>query len=242
MPSVTTMVTLVNTAEGLQDACEALKGKSPIVIDLEGSNLGRRGSVTMLQVAGSPEQVYCFDVMQMGDFAFQMLKPLLEDISIVKLCYDCRCDADALLHLHGIYLRGVYDLQILFTLLFQASSDPYLKGLYHALQMPHIIEHEIRDEVLSRKRECKRMMQTASGRLLFAQRPVPPYILEYCALDVVFLFNMYNQWRHYRDEARLMRMSERRMQDYCFTRLPSDPRIMSCVDFVRIECDISVFG
>lgn len=236
MPSgVTTMVTLVNTAEALQSACESLRGKSPIVLDLEGSNLGRRGRVTMLQIACSPEQVFCFDVMQIGDFAFQMLKPVLEDAGTVKLCYDCRCDADALLHLHGIYLRGIYDLQILFTLLFQARSDPYLKGLYHALQMPNIIEHDIREDVLFRKRQCKRMMQTESGRLIFAQRPVPPFVLEYCALDVVFLFNMYNQWRYFRDELSILRMSERRMQNYCFQVLPLDSRVMSTVDFLLLD-------
>lgn len=231
MPSVTTMVTLVNTAEALQDACKSLRGKTPIVIDLEGSNLGRGGSVTMLQIASSPEQVYCFDVMQMGDFAFQMLKPLLEDANILKLCFDCRCDADALLHLHGIYLRGIYDLQILFTLLFQAGNDPYLKGLYHALQMPNIIEMEIRDDVLLRKRQCKRMMQTAHGRLLFLQRPVPTFVLEYCALDVVFLFNMYYQWHHLREGSSIVCISEKRMQNYCFMPLPSSSRLMSNVDF-----------
>ena len=231
MPNTTTMVTLVNTAEALQAACEALRGQSPIVMDLEGSNLGRMGNVTMLQIAVSPEQVYCFDVLHMGDFAFHLLKPILEDQHIVKLCYDCRCDADALLHLHGIHLRGIYDLQILYTLLFQSRTDPYLKGLYHVLQMPNIIESSIRDDVLACKRQCKKMMQADDGRLLFEQRPIPPYILQYCAVDVVFLFNMYYQWQHFREPVIIQDMSARRMQAYCFSDLPVNAIVMSSVDF-----------
>ena len=62
--------------------------------------LGRNGRVTMVQAAITPAHVLCFDIKVMGPKAMMALKPLLEDPQITKLCYDARCDADALTHIY----------------------------------------------------------------------------------------------------------------------------------------------
>ena len=103
-------------------------------------------------------------------------------------------EQDALYHLHGITLQGVYDLQVAYTLVHQTPDDPVLKGMLHALRQPGIVESDQLAEVLHRTELCKQEMRVLGSHRMFLRRPVPNYILEYCALDVIFLFNMFALW------------------------------------------------
>ena len=49
-------------------------------------------------------------------------------------------------------------------------------------------------DILQHKQRCKHEMRVLGSEYVFARRPIPAYVLKYCALDVVFLFNMYWQW------------------------------------------------
>ena len=40
------------------------------------------------------------------------LKSVLEDARVTKLMFDCRVDSDSLFHQHGVFLRGVFDVQL----------------------------------------------------------------------------------------------------------------------------------
>ena len=57
---------------------------------MEGVELGRAGSVTMIQLSATPNHVFCFDVLRLGPEIVERIRPLLEDASIMKLCYDAR--------------------------------------------------------------------------------------------------------------------------------------------------------
>ena len=149
---------------------------------------------------------------------------------MTKLCYDSRCDADALYHLHGITLQGVYDLQVAYTLVHQTPDDPFLKGMLHALRQPGIVESDQLAEVLHRKELCKQEMRVLGSHRMFLRRPVPNYILEYCALDVIFLFNMFALWG---GVSRVFILSSTRMYTYVNEATPRAPRLMSLVDFER---------
>ena len=81
-----------------------------------------------------------------------------------------------------------------YTLCHQPVVDPFLKGLQRALQHPGIVKDADLQQILEHKTRCKDEMRTLGSRFTFTQRPIPMYVLEYCALDVVFLFSMYAQW------------------------------------------------
>ena len=135
-----TTISLIDDARHVEGALQALRSRTPLVLDMEGVELGRKGHVTMIQLSATPTHVFCFDVQRMGGDVVQRIRPLLEDASITKLCYDARCDADALQHCHGVTLRGVYDLQIAYPLCHQLAADPFLKGLQRALQQPGVVQ------------------------------------------------------------------------------------------------------
>ena len=85
-----------------------------LYVDLEGIDLCRNGSISIIQVYASPtSKTYLIDVFTMGALAFSTpstngltLKSLLEDASIMKAFYDCRNDNDALWNLYQIDTAG----------------------------------------------------------------------------------------------------------------------------------------
>ena len=229
--SALTTISLIDDTRHLQRALDALRSHTPLVLDIEGVNLGRRGRVTMIQLCAAPNQVFCFDIVRIGPEAVEGIRPMLEDPSILKLCYDARCDADAMLHCHGVRLRGLYDLQIAYTLCHQDVKDPYLKGLQHALQHPGVVNDSDLVDILARKRQCKTLMRNLGSYHMFMQRPIPVYVLEYCAVDVVFLFNMFSQWAPVC--SNVSDTTEKRVRAYVDAECQRSPRLMSLVDFPR---------
>ena len=186
-----TQVQLVATWEEAVAACAILKTCSLLALDMEGARLGKHGQTSLLQLATSDARVYIFDVLALGPALFAELAPILKDGAIIKLCYDCRCDADALFFLHGILPEGLYDLQIAYTMLFQACGDPFLKGLHKALAAPGVLGASRHKGVLEKKLRTKQMCDFG---VIMMQRPLSSEILEYCASDVAHLFAMYALW------------------------------------------------
>lgn len=172
---------------------------SPVVaLDIEGYKLGKSGLVSLLQIALTPDHVICFDVLQIGCDTLlhderSFLRQLFEDGGVIKLCYDSRCDADYLWYQHGIRVKGMYDVQVVYTRLFQSPGDPYLKGLHVALSVPGIVEAEYLDSILKTKQTCKRRMRLG-GANFFMVRPLDLSLLQYCAIDVIYLFSMFRKW------------------------------------------------
>lgn len=226
-------VVFVDTEENAEKACAVLREHTLLALDMEGQKLGRDGQTSLLQLAlHEPDEVastvYIFDVLALGAVLFSsktLLAPILKDPGIVKLCYDCRCDAEALYYLHGILADGLYDLQIAYTLLFQATSDPYLKGLHKALKTVLLPCDE---HVLRMKSETKK--QCNFGAIMM-QRPVPSAVLEYCAADVEHLFTMHTRWSC-RLPLSLLSLSRQRMLQFINRR---GSWCMSRLDFVACQ-------
>lgn len=229
---------LVTTGWMLQKACAKLAGRALLVLDLEGERLGRDGTLSMLQIAVSPQEVYCFDILALGAKALDKahLRPVLEDPQVVKLCYDGRSDADALYHIYGVVLRGLYDIQVLYTCLFQAPTDPYLKGLTHALRMPGVVDKGLLELIVECKETCKKQLSSSTTQdHLFMTRPLCSMALRYCILDVIYLFDMYAGWSSRCDGERVARITRERTE--AFVHMSADarsalgPRAFSRVDF-----------
>lgn len=108
-------IVLVDTVTAACQAVARLCEAARCAIDCEGENLSRIGTLHLLAACGlGQEQVYMFDMQELGQKGCETtgLKAWMENPGMTKLMWDCREDADALLHQFGIMLRGVCDLQL----------------------------------------------------------------------------------------------------------------------------------
>jgi exonuclease 3'-5' domain-containing protein 1 len=223
---------IIDNIQDAQEICQQLTQSSAIAIDLEGERLGRDGNVSLILVTTGDGPVYCFDVQTLGAAVVELLRPILCDPGIHKLCYDCRGDADALYHLFGVQMQGVYDLQVAFTFLYQAHGDPFLKGLQRALAAPGVIRNQITlKQTLEHKQTHKIEMRRGRSGSLFGCRPLSAETLQYCAQDVAPLVTMYHLWSKLFDVQLVLQTSAKRMHDFCFGERPVDSKNMARVDF-----------
>ncbi|KAL3485387.1 ribonuclease H-like domain-containing protein [Aspergillus germanicus] len=215
----------VSTTEqvaGLVRSLEGLPNDPPsLYIDLEGVNLGRHGTVSILQMYVLPhDRTYLIDIHTLGERAFSSevteggrqsdtdtkkrtttLKSIFESSTIKKVIFDVRHDSDAL-HAHfGIRLAGIEDLQLM-ELGTRGGERTHVKGLSHCIRL-NIPFAEWKDgqESIDRWLETKE-----KGRKLFApehggsfevfnQRPLSEDVLRYCIEDVrllPILWKVYN--------------------------------------------------
>ncbi|PTU20307.1 hypothetical protein P175DRAFT_0517274 [Aspergillus ochraceoroseus IBT 24754] len=116
---------LVSTNADVAELVELLK-KVPadppsLFIDLEGVDLSRHGTISLLQIFALPQkQTHLVDIHKLKESAFTQasvsgatLKDILESHSIKKVFFDVRNDSDALYSHFGINLAGIQDLQLM---------------------------------------------------------------------------------------------------------------------------------
>ncbi|KAH8701215.1 ribonuclease H-like domain-containing protein, partial [Phaeosphaeriaceae sp. PMI808] len=92
-----------------------------IYVDLEGVNLSRHGTISILQLFVLPaNQTYLVDIHTLREAAFltratngKTLKAILESDDIPKAFFDVRNDSDALYSHFGISLAGICDIQLM---------------------------------------------------------------------------------------------------------------------------------
>jgi len=91
-----------------------------LYIDLEGVNLSRQGSISILQIHVAPKnKSYLIDIHGLGSKAFDTgerdytLRSVLQSASIPKVFFDVRNDSDALFSHFGMALAGIVDLQVM---------------------------------------------------------------------------------------------------------------------------------
>lgn len=224
------VIVFINDIEAAQTACEVIKKYPVIAFDMEGLNLGRNANVSLVQIAISPYLVYIFDVMVLGLSLFETntLLPILNDPTILKLCFDCRTDCATLMHRFRIHPYGFYDLQIVYTYVFQSKGDPFLKGYHKAMQALNInMEND-----LQLKRSFKQIWNSrlSCQKMLF-QRPLCQSFLNYCAVDVVYLFKMFESWNISRKF--IIRLTYQRILQFVMhsEKSSADPKLMSHIDF-----------
>lgn len=91
---------------------EAILDSTSLAFDCEGVDLGRDGEISLVMLS-TPDQTYLFDVDGFDKNAdiIPFLKEVLENPAIIKIIHDVRMDSDALYHILGISVIGVYDTQ-----------------------------------------------------------------------------------------------------------------------------------
>ncbi|XWX02354.1 hypothetical protein V2A60_010391 [Cordyceps javanica] len=200
-------VTIVDSVDGIALLLDDMKNlpTSPpsLYLDLEGINLGREGSVSILQIHSLPKQhTYLVDVHCLGSKAFSTqgsdgssIKSVLESSMIPKVFFDVRNDSDALYSHFSIHLRGVEDLQLM-ELATRSSRKRFVSGLAKCIELDAPLAAGEKQKLV----ECKK-----AGQLLFAPekggsyevfntRPLAGEIVRYCVNDVCILPRL---WKHY---------------------------------------------
>lgn len=97
-------------------AIEHLYKTRTIGVSLEGQFLGRHGKLSLISFA-TPEKIYMFDIVAIGDRCFDMgLRKILEDSDIQKVFHDVRQPSDILYHKYKVTLKNVDDTLVTHTL------------------------------------------------------------------------------------------------------------------------------
>ncbi|PLB33886.1 ribonuclease H-like domain-containing protein [Aspergillus candidus] len=191
---------IIDTTAAIGELAELLTGipNNPpsIYVDLEGVNLCRHGSISIMQIFSLPKnEVYLIDVHTLGQEAFshpstsgRTLKGILEDESIHKAFFDVRNDSDALYAHFGVYLAGIQDLQ-LFELATRSGSRRFINGLSRCIQCDAgltFFEARMWKDI---KEDGRQLFAPERGGSyeVFNSRPLSEAIIKYCAQDVRIL-------------------------------------------------------
>ncbi|KAB8303169.1 hypothetical protein EYC80_004617 [Monilinia laxa] len=164
-----------------------------VYIDLEGVNIGREGSISILQVFILPiDEVFLVDVYNLGEQAFSTentsgitLKSILESQLIPKVIFDVRSDSDALFSHFGVKLSGVIDLQLM-ELATRSRGRNFVCGLAKCMDRDLVqTPEELKVRSAIKKRGKELFVPELGGRYeVFNDRPLDPAILNYCVQDV----------------------------------------------------------
>ncbi|GFR92151.1 exonuclease 3'-5' domain-containing protein 1 [Elysia marginata] len=81
-------------------------------VAFEGQNLGRDGTLSLVQIATDSE-VIIFDIVRLGNEAFEAgLRTVFESDDVMKVIHDCRWIADLLRYQHEISMTNIFDTQV----------------------------------------------------------------------------------------------------------------------------------
>jgi exonuclease 3'-5' domain-containing protein 1 len=195
-----TQTELVDTPAALQKLLDSIHetgdGPPSLYIDLEGNNLSRYGTLSLVTILVEPEQkVYFVDVTTLQNQAFdtagsnkRTLRQVLEANNIVKVFFDIRNDSDALFSLYGVRVGGIEDLQLM-ELASRTFNKSFLCGLARCVERDSTIGWGAKQEWKAGKETGVKLFDPKYGGnyAVFDQRPLPPEIHTYCVQDVALM-------------------------------------------------------
>ncbi|KAI1322068.1 ribonuclease H-like protein [Xylariaceae sp. FL0255] len=214
------------------DELDGLPTSPPsLYIDLEGVNLSRHGTISILQIhVRSTGKNYLVDVYTLKEEAFSArgkhkstLKAILESPYIPKVIFDVRSDSDALYAHYGIRLAGIHDLQLM-ELATRFYRKKFVKGLKKCIEEDMHMSMTERLAWISTKDEGVKLFAPEKGGSyeVFNERPLPEKIRIYCVQDVHFLprlWDLYSRrltprWRVKLEEATKARVTESQAHNF----------------------------
>ena len=231
---------LIDNELALNDAISELgkykqTSNNILAVDCEGVSLSRKGELTILSIA-TREKAYLFDVFKIGKTIFSGgLKEILEDSTQEKLMFDCRQDSDALWHQFNVKLTGVLDLQLLEIMYRRenptpTSVKPPTKSKFGRYKRRSQFTDQV--EKLYGYRRClelyiedDKLVQTKdvggelfkSNKKLWKVRPLLKTLIEYCVVDTMGMFKLYDKMKDIlssMDKSRLKVASEKYVEYY----------------------------
>ncbi|KAI9813026.1 MAG: hypothetical protein M1832_006417 [Thelocarpon impressellum] len=168
-----------------------------LYLDLEGVNLCRHGTVSLLEILVAPaNHVYLVDVHALGERCFTTpgpdgtttLKSVLEAADVPKVFFDVRNDSDALFAHFGVALKGVVDVQLL-ELAARKSNKRCVHGLAKCIERDGTMAQGDK-EAFKAIKDCGKELfdpQRGGSYEVFNARPLPETVRAYCVQDVAFL-------------------------------------------------------
>lgn len=197
MPTFSTFVDSLDAVRTLVQAIEESPVQPPFLfLDLEGINLSRHGSISILQILiPTTESVFIIDVHTLKGKVFETpshsglkLKEVLESNKIPKVFFDVRNDSDALYAHFQISLQCVIDIQLL-EFATRLYPGKYLRGLSKCIQEEAGLNWtEQRQWQLVKDAGVKLFAPEKGGTYgIFNTRPLPQALLDYCIQDVMLL-------------------------------------------------------
>jgi exonuclease 3'-5' domain-containing protein 1 len=201
--------TVVDSDSALSDMIDTLADlpvtPPSIYVDLEGVNLSRQGTISILQFYVLPKAyTYLVDIHQLQHAAFsttgkhsgKSLKAILEAEDIPKVFFDVRNDSDALYHHFQISLSGVHDIQLM-ELATRRSNRRCVNGLQRCIENDAMMTVAERVAWNAAKEAGKKLFAPEKGGRyeVFNDRPLAKEIIQYCVQDVQFLPNL---WSYYK--------------------------------------------
>lgn len=194
-----------------------------IYLDIEGVNLSRHGSISIIQIFVPPKNhVFLIDVFVLQEKAFctsnsprTNLRSILESAQVPKVFFDVRNDSDALFAHFNIALQGVQDVQLL-----EVATRSYSKDKVTGLAMCIEKDAQLTPEASAawkatkQKGRSKFAPEHGGSYEVFNVRPMLHDIIEYCTQDVVYLPLL---WKIYTQKISVKWM--RKVQDKTFERI-----------------------
>lgn len=202
-PNPTIIDTILDVAKMI-DSMQELPTEPPsIYVDLEGVNLCRYGTISILQMYIHPlDRVYLVDVLTLKDKSFSTcgksghsLRDILESTAIPKVFFDVRNDSNALYYHFQIKLAGILDLQLMEHATRNVPGK-YVSGLAKCIDRDAPLSYHERRNWLQIKDKGQRLFRPENGGSyeVFNERPLQRDISLYCAQDVQILPRL---WAHY---------------------------------------------
>ena len=219
MSSSASTPTLISSVLELENFLSSIPPSSTIYLDLEGNNLSRHGTISLVTILIYPQKVVrLIDICVLRASAFttaakdgRTLKSIFEDPDIPKCAWDVRNDADALWSLFHVGLAGVTDIQLLENAA-RIGDKTYIRGLDKSVQFDLKLGFMETNRWIRTKKEVRNLMPNN----VFTARPMDDKTVQYCVNDVIhlpelhalYLARMQGDWL-----ARAMEESARRVVD-----------------------------
>lgn len=195
---------IIDTTAAIAELVELLtdvpNNPPSIYVDLEGINLSRHGSISIMQIFLLPrDEVYLIDIHTLGQEAFshpstcgKTLKGILEDENIQKVFFDVRNDSDALYAHFSVRLAGIQDIQLL-ELATRRGSRRFINGLARCIERDAGLTWSEASTWKYIKDNGQRLFAPERGGSyeVFNSRPLSEAIIKYCAQDVRVLPNLW---------------------------------------------------
>lgn len=200
MDDTTEAYSFVDTSlalSALLDALAELPTHPPsIYVDLEGEQLSRHGTISIIQIyISTMTHTYLIDVCALQKQTFttrgskgQTIQNILESSDIPKVIFDVRNDSDALFAHFGVRLAGVQDLQLM-ELATRPPPRKTVNGLAKCIETSGLLSDEEKLAWDDCKEKGLRLFLPHSGGSykVFSQRPLSEEILRYCIQDVHYM-------------------------------------------------------
>lgn len=182
---------LISTEKQGMAAMHYIRAHRVLVVDCEGSKLGRAGTLTLVQVSTPTRQAFLFDVLtpELKKLFFDKcgLRKVLESKNYLKVFHDCRSDSDALFHHANVRLQNVFDTQVAHALM--------SKFVYGTTPIPASLRAVVKKYGGGAEHATKQVMHQAmeEDETFWDKRPIPKIALDYASTDVIILNDVYEK-------------------------------------------------